>query len=249
MTHSVYERFLSFHYEYVYPGYYEDYNYTNYFQIGLGDVAGGYPGPYWQFYGHDDSPYGSASVTDGTFAWNVDLSGSDTYYTEGYFEVCGDYTTGTASGVYTGGSAVSDDVACGSFYYGYAGDVFDLYISAEDAAAGNFQASADTINEGTTGDLVMWVSDEDSCLLTVGDDEHDCTFVPPNYGCPSINEALGQGSYKLVVAAYGSCDDTTVEYSVDATNGEIALTNDDFEPASVSTDWALSASGSVSLTE
>jgi hypothetical protein len=93
----------------------------------------------------------------------------------------------------------------------------------------------------------MWVSDEDSCLLVLGDDEHDCTVPPPDYGCPSINEGLSQGSYKLVVSSYDSCDDTTVEYSVDATNGELSLASDDFTPESI--DWALSASGAVSLTE
>ena len=210
-------------------------------------MEGGYPDVAWTFAGHDDSEFASAAVVDDTFSWTIDLAGTYFEY-DWYLEDCGPYSTYTAAGAYTGGVQITEDIACDTLP-SEGGDVFDLYISAEDAAAGNVQVSADTVREGTTGDLYMYIADEDRCLLSWGEDEHPCTYPPPDYACPSISESLAPGNYKLVVSSHGDCDDTTVEYVVNVTNGDLSLLSDDFEVTEYTVDWALRAAGSVSLTE
>ena len=76
--------------------------------------------------------------------------------------------------------------------------------------------TVDTIADATAFDPALEVVGPEECVVVSADDEFDCTYEPPSYGCPSSRfTASATGTYYVAVRALGSCRSDEAAYAVD----------------------------------
>lgn len=166
---------------------------------------------------------GTASLVGNALQWTVQrtIVESESY---DWCEDLDGYGTfgGTGSGLGRAprrASAVSDDAAVtGSLpCRGTAVDIWTL----EATAGEELVLLLDTVDPATTFDGALYVATADRCILAYGDDEHDCTFPPASYGCPSARvRAPEDGVLHVVVQSLGVCASREVDYRLMAERAE-----------------------------
>jgi len=99
--------------------------------------------------------------------------------------------------------------------------VADVYSLA--AADGELvEIMADTVADGTASDLyaVLFsdIADPETSFLEEGDDDFECSFVPPSASCPDFSftvDSSSAGTLYVAVGNYGDCaDDSLTEYEL-----------------------------------
>jgi hypothetical protein len=166
---------------------------------------------------------GTASLVGNALQWTVQrtIVESESYE---WCEALDGYGTfgGTGSGLGRAprrASAVSDAAAVtGSLpCRGTAVDIWTL----EATAGEELVLLLDTVDPETTFDGALYVATADRCILAYGDDEHDCTFPPASYGCPSARvRAPEDGVLHVVVQSLGVCASREVDYRLMAERAE-----------------------------
>lgn len=93
-----------------------------------------------------------------------------------------------------------------------AGGLVDIWTV--DVEAGDRLAMlVDTITPDTAFDPALYVSTEDACLLTSGDDELECSWPPPTYACPSaVVTVETTGKLQILVQSLGACTGAQAQY-------------------------------------
>jgi hypothetical protein len=166
---------------------------------------------------------GSASLVGSALQWTVQR----TMVQSESYDWCEDLDGyGTFGG--TGGglgraprraSAVSDAAAVTGVLpcRGTAVDIWTL----EATAGEELTLLLDTVDPATTFDGALYVATAERCILAYGDDEHDCTFPPASYGCPSARvRAPEDGVLHVVVQSLGVCASREVDYRLMAERAE-----------------------------
>ena len=168
-----------------------------------------YLGRYWFPIAYAGSPYG-VFIRDGddvSWSWFQYIADdSRTAYLDADTLCLVD--DDSASALEEAGFTATSELGCDP-------ELVDVW-SVEGVEGETVTVTVDTVSDETALDLVAWINDtaNETCVVAYSDDDHACSFPPPDYGCPTLAFEAQSGTFEVVVASYGTCAGETAEYKV-----------------------------------
>jgi hypothetical protein len=233
-----------------YSGYYGSYSdvFATGFSVDYSAYGMGYyPGPYWFILSHASSTEGNFRRSGDDLEWSFQYTGSDSYGEAVYQDDCGSYLDydDRVDNVHSSFTGQSDMDCKGETidvwaFIGQPGDLLEV--------------SVDTVAGPTAFDPLMWVNDPSGCSFLYNDDSFDCTYPPPSYQCPAVDDTLSAGgTYQIVVASYGSCAGSAGAYEVRVDVGGrdpgLMLLQDNIDRYAAGATYAFDVRGTATISE